>query len=99
MQAMSCKAQRMTGLIQHLLKAPNVLFGDASLYFKEMRDELEHPYFPEIALGWRERKPELLSMTDTCMDYSLHELPLADDGLSADTNENPAQSAVLKSGF
>lgn len=93
MQAMSCKTQRMTGLIHHLLKAPSVLFGDASLYFKEIRDELEHPYFPEIALGWRERKPELLSMSDTCMDYSLHELPLADDGLSGDTNENPAQSA------
>jgi DNA segregation ATPase FtsK/SpoIIIE, S-DNA-T family len=93
MQAMSCKAQRMSGLIKHLLKAPNVLFGDASLYFKEMRDELEHPYFPEVALGWRERKPELLCMTDTCMDYSLQELPLVDDGLSADTNENPTQSA------
>jgi DNA segregation ATPase FtsK/SpoIIIE, S-DNA-T family len=93
MQAMCCKAQRLTGLIQHLLKAPNVLFGDATLYFKEMRDELEHPYFPEIALGWRERKPELLCMTDTYMDYSLQELPLVDDGLSADTNENPTESA------
>jgi DNA segregation ATPase FtsK/SpoIIIE, S-DNA-T family len=93
MQAMASKADRMARLVLHLLKAPNVLFGDASLYFKEMRDELEHPYFPEIALGWRERKPELLSMTDACMDYSPHELPLADDSADADTNENPTQSA------
>lgn len=93
MQAMASKAERMAGLIRHLLKAPNVLFGDASLYFKEMRDELEHPYFPEIALGWRERKAELLSITDSWMDYSLHELPLVDDAVGADTNENPAQSA------
>lgn len=93
LQTMACKASRMAGLIRHLLKAPNVLFGDASIYFKEVRDELEHPYFPEIVLGWRERKPELLSLTDTFMDYSLHELPLADEFLGSDTNENPTQSA------
>jgi S-DNA-T family DNA segregation ATPase FtsK/SpoIIIE len=93
MQAMASKAERMAGLVHHLLKAPNVLFGDASLYFKEMREVLEHPYYPEITLGWRERKPELLSMTDTYMDYSLHELPMADDAVDTDTNENPTQSA------
>jgi DNA segregation ATPase FtsK/SpoIIIE, S-DNA-T family len=93
MEAMASKAGRMAGLVRHLIKAPNVLFGDTSLFFKEVCDELEHPYFPEIVLGWRERKPELLSLTDSCLDYSLHELPLSDDGVGADTNENPAQSA------
>jgi DNA segregation ATPase FtsK/SpoIIIE, S-DNA-T family len=93
MQAMASKAARMAGLVRHLLKAPNILFGDTTLFFKEMCDELEHPYFPEIVIGWRERKPELLSLSDTCLDYSLHEMPLADDGVSADTNENPAHSA------
>src|SRR5208283_4178940 len=48
MQAMASKCERVAGLVRHLLKAPNVLFGDASLYFKEMREELEHPYFPEV---------------------------------------------------
>ena len=80
-------------MIRHLLTAPNVLFGDASLYFKEVRDELEHPYFPEVVLGWRERKPEVVSLTDTYMDYSLHELPLVNQSLGADTNENPTESA------
>lgn len=93
LQAMACKAHRMASLIRHLLTAPNVLFGDANLYFKEIRDELDHPYFPEVVLGWRERKPELVSLTDTFMDYSLHELPLVDQTLGADTNENPTQSA------
>lgn len=93
LQAMACKATRMARLIRHLLTAPNVLFGDANLYFKEVRDELEHPYFPEVVLGWRERKPELVSLTDTYMDYSLHELPLANQSLGADTNENPTESA------
>lgn len=93
LQAMASKASRMASLIQHLLTAPNVLFGDAHLYFKEVGDELEHPYFPEIVLGWRERKAELLSLTDAYMDYSLHELPLTNHALGADTNENPSQSA------
>lgn len=93
LQAMACKANRMASLVRHLLKAPNVLFGDANLYFKEIRDELEHPYFPEVALGWRERKAELLSLTDTFMDYSLHELPLVNKLLGADTNENPSDTA------
>lgn len=93
MQAIACKTARVAGLIRHLLKAPNILFGDAGIYFKEVRDELEHPYFPEIVLGWRERKAELLSLTDAFCDYSLHELPLADEVLGSDTNENPTRSA------
>jgi DNA segregation ATPase FtsK/SpoIIIE, S-DNA-T family len=93
LQAMAGKANRMASLVRHLLKAPNVLFGDANLYFKEVRDELAHPYFPEIVLGWRERKPELVSLTDSFMDYSLHELPLVSDSLDGDTNENPRETA------
>lgn len=93
LQAMACKASRLAGVIRHLLTARNVLFGDATLYFKEIRNELEHLYFPEIVLGWRERKPELVSLTDTYMDYSLHELPLVYQSLGADTNENPTESA------
>lgn len=93
LQAMACKAVRMVNLIRHLLTAPVVLFGDINLYFKEVRDELAHPYFPEVALGWRERKPELVALTDSHMDYSLHELPLVNRSLGADTNENPTESA------
>ncbi|MGH7605285.1 MAG: FtsK/SpoIIIE domain-containing protein [Burkholderiales bacterium] len=93
LQAMASKASRMASLVRHLIKAPNVLFGDATLYFKELRDELDHPYFPEVVLGWRERKPELISLTDTFMDYSLHECPLISESLDADTNEHPADTA------
>ncbi len=93
LQAMACKAIRIANLIRHLLTAPVVLFGDINLYFKEVRDELAHPYFPEVALGWRERKPVLVALTDSHMDYSLHELPLVDRSLGADTNENPTESA------
>jgi S-DNA-T family DNA segregation ATPase FtsK/SpoIIIE len=93
MQAMASKALRVAQLIRHLVTAPTVRFGDPGLYFKEVREELEHTYYPEIALGWRERQPELLSTTDSFMDYSLHELPLSGDSTESDTNENPVQSA------
>jgi S-DNA-T family DNA segregation ATPase FtsK/SpoIIIE len=89
LQAMATKSLRMANVIRTLLTADSVLFGDPALYFKEMMDELQHPYYPELTLGWRERKPELLSLTDSLLDYSLHELPLRGDSLDAETNENP----------
>lgn len=93
MMAMAVKADRFARLLKHLLKAPAILFGDPALYFKELKDELVHPYFPELALGWRERKPELLSITDTVADYTLHELPLRGTLEESETNESPLQTA------
>ena len=93
MRAMSVKATRLAGLVRHLLTTDNILFGDAKLFFKEMFAAEQHPYYPEIVLGWRERKPELLALTDSFLDYSLHELPIAEGSSGGDTNENPAESA------
>jgi S-DNA-T family DNA segregation ATPase FtsK/SpoIIIE len=93
MRAMAAKAQRLCTLINHLLTAPSVLFGDPALFFKEMKDELQHPYYPELAVGWRERKPELLSVTDSLLDYTLHELPLRSTSQESETNESPAEAA------
>ncbi len=39
--------------------------------------KLQHPYYPELAIGWRERKPELLSVTDAFMDYPSTNYPCA----------------------
>lgn len=94
LQAMASKAARMANVIRSLLTSNSVLFGDPALYFKEMMDELQHPYYPELVLGWRERKPELLSLTDSLLDYSLHELPLRGEALDAETNENPVPIAT-----
>ncbi|EIF29003.1 DNA segregation ATPase, FtsK/SpoIIIE family [Burkholderia sp. Ch1-1] len=93
MMGMAAKATRLADLLGHLLKAPAILFGDPALYFKEMKDELQHAYYPELALGWRERKPELLSLTDSVADYTLHELPLRGTSQESETNESPIQTA------
>jgi S-DNA-T family DNA segregation ATPase FtsK/SpoIIIE len=93
--AMANKALQVTSLIRYLVTAENVFFGDTKLYFEELKAELDHPYYPEIILGWKETKPELLALSDHYLDYSLHEPPIMQPEIYADTNENPSESALL----
>ncbi len=91
--SMARKARLVGGLMKYLLTAKQVFFGDTRLYFRDLGQALDHPFYPEVVLGWQENKPHLLSVSDVCGDYSLHEPPIAsDDGLD-DTNENPGESA------
>lgn len=94
MAAMANKALQVTGLIRHLMTADNILFGDTKLYFEELKSELDHPFYPELVVGWRETKPELLSLADSYLDYSLHEPPVVQQEAYADTNENPNACAL-----
>lgn len=93
--AMAIKASRVGSLIRHLLSADEIFFGDAPLFFKELEKELSHPYYPETILGWLESKPELLSLTDYYLDYSLHESPIVSNGGNDETNENPLETSSL----
>jgi DNA segregation ATPase FtsK/SpoIIIE, S-DNA-T family len=93
--AMSNKANQVASLVKHLLTADAVVFGDPALFFKEIERELSHPYYPEVVLGWQGTKPELLTLTDSYLDYSLHESPvISNDGLD-DTNEDPSETSEL----
>lgn len=91
--AMAIKAQQVSGLINRLVSADEIDFGDPRLFFRDTVEELQHPFYPELVLGWHEDEPQLLSLTDIAGDYSLHESPVvANDGLD-DTNENPTEGA------
>ncbi|MDK3155767.1 FtsK/SpoIIIE domain-containing protein [Kamptonema cortianum] len=92
--AMANKALQVSGLLRHLLTEESIFFGDTKLYFEELAEELDHPFYPEIILGWRESKPELLAMADHHLDYSLHEPPVVQQDGYADTNENPTTCAL-----
>lgn len=93
--AMARKAQIVATLLKRLLTTTEIDFGDARLFFNDLRQELAHPFYPEVALGWQQNHPCLLSLTDTVGDYTLHEPPVAtNDGID-DTNENPAEAAML----
>ena len=91
--AMARKARRVADLVRHLLSTPEVHFGDPRLFFRDLQEELRHPYYPEVVLGWQGDKAEVIALTDTVGDYSLHESPVAVDEGADDTNENPAESA------
>lgn len=93
--AMANKALQVAALIRHLLTAEDVYFGDSPLFFKELKQELAHPFYPEIVLGWFATKPELLSLTDHHLDYSLHEAPVISNDGYDDTNESPAETSSL----
>ena len=93
--AIANKAIQIASLVRHLLTADSVFFGDPPLFFKELEQELSHPFYPEIVLGWHDKKPELLSLTDHHLDYSLHESPvISNDGFD-DTNESPSETSLL----
>ena len=87
------KANLVAGLIKHLLTTEEVLFGDTRLFFKDLKQELAHPFYPEVVLGWQENEPELLVLSDVVGDYSLHESPVVGKKGSGETNENPAEGS------
>ncbi len=95
LSAMVNKAQRVASLIKHLLSAEEIFFGDSRLFFKELEEELSHPYYPEIILGWHDRKPEILSLSDQYLDYSLHESPVVSNDGFDETNESPSETSTL----
>lgn len=92
MLAMAVKARTVAGLFAHVLDADEVNFGDPKLFFADMRSELTHAWYPEIAVGYVGVEPVLLSETNTLNDYSLMERPvlsLAD----AITDVDPREAA------
>ena len=89
------KAKQISVLLQSLLSKEGAYVEDSRLFFREMEKELEHPYYPEVVLGWDENEPHILSCTDSYLDYSLHEKPLATDDGTNDTNENPVETAKV----
>jgi S-DNA-T family DNA segregation ATPase FtsK/SpoIIIE len=93
MAALARKARQVADLVRHLLSTPEVQFGDPRLFYRDLQDELRHPFYPEVVLGWQDAQAEVLALTDTLGDYSLHESPVAVDEGADDTNENPGESA------
>ena len=91
--AITIKARRVADLIKTLLTIKEVDFGDPRLFFRDTEMELAHPFYPELALGWQENEPVLLSLTDWVGDYSLHEIPTISSNGIDDTNENPTEGA------
>jgi S-DNA-T family DNA segregation ATPase FtsK/SpoIIIE len=87
------KARQLAGLINHLVNADSIDFGDAHLFFQDLEEELLHPYYPDVCVGTLGTELSLLARTDTYGDYSLMESPVVRDPDDDSTNENPTATA------
>ncbi|RWB69732.1 FtsK/SpoIIIE domain-containing protein [Mesorhizobium sp.] len=92
MAATAVKMRALCGLVDHLLKAEEVNFGDQRLFFADLRAELQHPYYPEAVPGFTGGEAVLLTETSTRNDYSLMERPVRDPS-EASTDVDPAEAA------
>lgn len=92
MAGTAVKMRSITGLIDYLLSDVDVNFGDSRLFFSDLREELVHPLYPEIAVGYSGSEAVLLSETSTVNDYSLLERPVRDPSEAA-TDVDPAEAA------
>ncbi|MNR96921.1 DNA translocase SpoIIIE [compost metagenome] len=86
------KLRAFAGLVRHLLLAEQVNFGDSRLFFADIRDELSHPFYPEVAVGYSGAEAVLLVETSTVNDYSLMERPVRGPTEAA-TDVDPADAA------
>lgn len=90
--ASAIKMRSVAGLADYLLTDVDVNFGDRRLFFADLRDELAHPLYPEIAIGYNGTEAVLLTETGTVNDYSLLERPVRDPAEAA-TDVDPAEAA------
>ena len=95
LMAMDVKIKQLASLLSTLLSTDEHHFSDPRLFFKELTEGLQHPYYPELAIGWDGKEAKLLAATDHHLDYSLHENPLAEDDGLDETNESPQKTASL----
>ncbi|SDD08328.1 DNA segregation ATPase FtsK/SpoIIIE, S-DNA-T family [Bradyrhizobium brasilense] len=90
--ALAVKARNVAGLTAHLLNADDVIFGDQRLFFADLREELTHPYYPEVAVAYQGAEPVLVTETSSLHGYSLMERPVRDPS-EASTDVDPSEAA------
>lgn len=92
--AMWRKAHLVADLVRRLLSAQEAMFGDTRLFFRDMAQDLLHPFYPEVIVAWSGKSAELLVVTDTVQDYSLYEPPVLVAAEGEDVNENPTEGSL-----
>jgi S-DNA-T family DNA segregation ATPase FtsK/SpoIIIE len=90
--ASAVKARSVAGLTRYVLGAAEINFGDPRLFFTDLREELAHPFYPEVAVGYQGAEPVLLTETSTTNDYSLMERPVRDTAAGI-TDVDPSEAA------
>ncbi|MGF9796391.1 FtsK/SpoIIIE domain-containing protein [Brevibacillus agri] len=91
MAAKATKIRQVSNLLNYVLQGTNVDFGDSKLFFTDIALELNHPYYPEISVGYEGKQATLLCTSDSVNDYSLMESPVREFE-EHETNEDPRES-------
>jgi len=91
--AMWRKARLVSELVDLLLNSPGAAGDDARLFFKDISQDLSHSLYPEVVATHGKDGPQLLSVSDVLLDYSLHEPPITSAEEGDDTNESPAEGS------
>lgn len=95
LKALSVKTRRSAGLVAHMLVGENVTFGDWKIFFRDFSEELEHPFYPEVALATQDNGLTLVSETATVNGYSLLEPPArGEGGAMTDVLPGPAAKEI-----
>ncbi|MDE9465095.1 FtsK/SpoIIIE domain-containing protein [Xenorhabdus bovienii] len=95
LKALFVKTRRCAGLIAHMLIGENVTCGDWKIFFRDFSEELEHPFYPEIALATQDNGLTLVSETATINGYSLLEPPArGESGAMTDVLPGPAAKEI-----
>lgn len=92
MKALAVKLRRVAGLVTHLLAGQHATFGDRNLFFQEFSEELEHPFYPEIAVADRSGSLVLVTESSSVNGYSLLERPVREDDEQL-TDVSPVEAA------
>lgn len=92
MLAKSIKTRQIVDLLNYIIASDQLDFGDAKLFFSELKKELIHPYYPEVTVGYQGQMPILLSEIDTVNDYSIMQSPVKNKN-SIQTNEDPKEAS------
>jgi len=94
MAGLAVKMHQIQKVVEYLVETDNFEFGDAKLFFEELIQDIEHPYYPEVCLGFKGQEvPEILTITDTFNDYSLMEMPFI-KASQQETNEDPRDAST-----
>ncbi len=51
--------------MQYIVENPQVEFGDDRLLFFYLKNDMTHPYYPEVTVGFQEQQPKLPGLSDT----------------------------------
>lgn len=95
MEASAARQEQLLNAIIGLLTKEEIVFSDGSagtLFFREMREMLNYPLEPEIAVCWENMEPLTRVATQSIGAYTLHE-PVDRGVTSRSLEDNAVESA------